>query len=58
MTRREFFAFGTLAGLCLLLGLFPQPVLDTMKGDVEQIATIGKRARARVIGVPIPLTCK
>lgn len=53
VTRREFFAFGTLAGLCLLLGLFPQPVLDTMKGDVDQIATIGQRARARVIGVPV-----
>ncbi len=54
VTRREFFAFGTLAGLCLLLGLFPQPVLDTMKWDVEQLSTIGRMARARVTGVPIP----
>ena len=41
MTRREFVAFGSLAGLCLLLGLFPQPVLDTMKADVQQLSDIG-----------------
>ena len=53
VTRREFFAFGTLAGLCLLLGLFPQPILETMQGDVQQLSTIGTMARSRVTGVPI-----
>jgi NADH-quinone oxidoreductase subunit M len=54
VSRREFFAFGTLAGLCLLLGLFPQSVLDSMRWDVQQLTTIGDRARDRVRGVPHP----
>jgi NADH-quinone oxidoreductase subunit M len=54
VSRREFFAFGTLAGLCLLLGLFPQPVLDTMKWDVRQLATVGKTARDRATGTRPP----
>jgi NADH-quinone oxidoreductase subunit M len=54
VTRREFFAFGTLAGLCLLLGLFPQPVLDSVKSDVRRLTTIGDQARQRVYGLPIP----
>jgi NADH-quinone oxidoreductase subunit M len=52
VTRREFFALGTLAALCLLLGLWPQPVIDTMKGDVRTLANIGDAARARAKGVP------
>jgi NADH-quinone oxidoreductase subunit M len=52
VTRREFFSFGTLAVLCLALGLWPQPVIDTMKGDVRTIANIGDAARARARGVP------
>ena len=51
VTRREFFAFGSLAVLCLLLGLFPQSVLDSMRWDVQQLTTVGDRARSRVRGV-------
>ena len=54
VTRREFFAFGTLAVLCLILGLFPQPILDSMKWDVEQLDRIGVEARFRIAGVPAP----
>jgi NADH-quinone oxidoreductase subunit M len=52
VTRREFFAFGSLAVLCLLLGLVPQPLIDTMSADVRVIANIGDAARARALGVP------
>jgi NADH-quinone oxidoreductase subunit M len=52
LSRREFAAFGTLAGLCLLLGLYPQPILDTMKWDVQQLANVGRMARERVPGTP------
>lgn len=54
VSRREFAVFGSLAALCLFLGLYPQPILDTMKWDVQQLATIGNMARARVTGVPLP----
>ena len=52
VSRREFFAFGSLAGLCLLLGLLPQPLLDTMAADVRVLSNIGDAARARARGVP------
>jgi NADH-quinone oxidoreductase subunit M len=52
VTRREFFALGSLAALCLALGLWPQPVIDTMKADVRVLSNIGDGARARVTGKP------
>lgn len=52
ISRREFVAFGSLAALCLVLGLLPQPLLDTMKQDVRVLATVGDAARARVQNVP------
>jgi NADH-quinone oxidoreductase subunit M len=54
VNRRELFAFGMLAGLCLLLGLFPQTVLDSMRFEVGQLNTIGERARARIRHVEYP----
>ncbi|HEV3437032.1 MAG TPA: NADH-quinone oxidoreductase subunit M, partial [Gemmata sp.] len=51
--RREFLAFGSLAALCLLLGLAPQLVLDTLQWDVKQLSTIGDSARERA-GIPLP----
>ncbi|AWM39002.1 NADH-quinone oxidoreductase subunit M [Gemmata obscuriglobus] len=52
VSRREFFAFGSLAALCLVLGLLPQPLLDAMKQDVRKLSIVGDAARARVQGVP------
>lgn len=52
ISRREFVALGSLAALCLALGLFPQPLLDTMRQDVRALTIIGDSARARVQGVP------
>jgi NADH-quinone oxidoreductase subunit M len=52
VTRREFLSFGSLAVLCLVLGLLPQLVIDTMRADVQTLRIIGDKARARVQGVP------
>ncbi len=52
VSRREFVALGSLATVCLLLGLFPHVLLDTMKPDVRVLSIIGDSARARVGGVP------
>jgi NADH-quinone oxidoreductase subunit M len=51
---REFATLGVLAALCLLLGLLPQTVLDSMRYEVQQLTTIGERARARVRGAEYP----
>jgi NADH-quinone oxidoreductase subunit M len=54
VTSRELIAFGSLAALCFVLGVYPQPVLDTMKADVRIVTRIGDDARARVGGAPKP----
>ena len=53
VNRRELVLFGSLAGLCLILGLYPQPVLETMKWDVRQVSLIGSNAQARMSGIPL-----
>jgi NADH-quinone oxidoreductase subunit M len=50
LTRRELWTFGLLAGLCLLLGIFPQVILETMAADASLIGAIGDSARARAAG--------
>jgi NADH-quinone oxidoreductase subunit M len=55
VSLREFIAFGPLAVLCLVLGLFPQPILNSMKWDVHQLSEFGKAARVRVSGDLSPL---
>lgn len=47
LTGRETVAFGLLAAVILALGLYPQPVLDSIKGDVGMIAEQMKPARLR-----------
>jgi NADH-quinone oxidoreductase subunit M len=47
LTRREAVALALPAALCLLLGVYPQPVIDTMKADVGVVADIGDNARRR-----------
>jgi hypothetical protein len=44
-----------LAALCLLLGVYPQPVLRTMEPDLRAVADIADRARARAAGAPTPV---
>jgi NADH-quinone oxidoreductase subunit M len=50
VSGRECFVLGSLAVLCLLLGLLPQTVLDSIRWDVNQLTAIGNAARARVGG--------
>jgi NADH-quinone oxidoreductase subunit M len=47
LTGRERWAVAPVVGLCLFLGLFPQPVLDVMYRDVARLAQVGDDARAR-----------
>ena len=53
MTGREWLAFGIPTVFCVVLGLFPQPVLDAMKPDVNVIANAADGARARA-GYTVP----
>lgn len=47
MTARERLAIGPIAVLCLVLGIFAQPVLDVMSRDTTRLAQVGDEARAR-----------
>ncbi|CAN5630562.1 hypothetical protein BH11PLA2_BH11PLA2_13170 [soil metagenome] len=48
LTGREYCTFGTLAALCLALGLYPQPVIDTVSADVDRIVNTVDAARSRL----------
>ena len=48
LTRTEGFALGVPAVLCLALGLFPQPVLDTISADAAILAKHVRAGRERV----------
>jgi NADH-quinone oxidoreductase subunit M len=45
LTGRETLALGLIAMLCLALGLYPQPVIDVVKGDVAVVAQTLTNAR-------------
>jgi NADH-quinone oxidoreductase subunit M len=44
---RELLTIVPLTVLCVVLGIFSQPVLDTMKKDIDSLTRIGKEARER-----------
>jgi NADH-quinone oxidoreductase subunit M len=46
LNAREVIALAPLLGLCLWLGLFPQPLLDLIRPDVESITQLYGEARA------------
>jgi NADH-quinone oxidoreductase subunit M len=48
LTARERFTIAPPVILCLLLGLFAQPVLDVMYRDVARLAQVGDESRARL----------
>jgi NADH-quinone oxidoreductase subunit M len=48
ITGREAFAFGVPAALCVLLGLFPQPVIGTIRADAKIVTEFGNHSRERV----------
>jgi NADH-quinone oxidoreductase subunit M len=47
LSGRERWAVAPVLGLCLFLGVLPQPVLDVMYRDVARLAQVGDDARAR-----------
>src|SRR5262245_7670875 len=47
VTPREWAALGPILVLCVLLGVYPQPVLDTSERDLTVVARIQAAARAR-----------
>lgn len=47
LTGRERFAAGPVLVMCVLLGLFAQPVIDVMYRDVGRLAQVADAARAR-----------
>ena len=46
LNAREVAALAPLLGLCLILGLFPQPLLDLIRPDVEAVAKLYGNVRA------------
>jgi NADH-quinone oxidoreductase subunit M len=47
MLPREWLALGPIMVLCLVLGVYPQPVLDTAERDLNVVARIQAAARTR-----------
>jgi NADH:ubiquinone oxidoreductase subunit 4 (subunit M) len=47
LNLREVTILAPIAALCLALGVYPQPVLNTIEPDVRAIADIADRARSR-----------
>ncbi|MFM8270761.1 MAG: NuoM family protein [Gemmata sp.] len=52
VNRREFVALGGLVVACLVLGLLPQKILETMEPEAKALSVVGDAARARVANVP------
>jgi NADH-quinone oxidoreductase subunit M len=44
---REWLLLAPLLALCVLIGVWPQPILDTARPDVETVAYIAQQARDR-----------
>jgi NADH-quinone oxidoreductase subunit M len=47
MNGREIVALAPIAALCLLLGVYPKPFLDTAKPELQALSTIAEGARQR-----------
>ena len=48
LTAREGGTFGLLAMLCLLLGVYPQPLIDLIRPDANRVAHTVEAARDRL----------
>ena len=55
LTSRESVAFGLPIALCLLLGLYPQPVLDVIRPAAAVVVRCGDMARVRAGYEPSPV---
>lgn len=49
LNAREVLALAPLLAMCLWLGLFPQPVLDLIRPDVESVASLYQETHARKV---------
>jgi NADH-quinone oxidoreductase subunit M len=47
LNARELFALTPIAALCLFIGIYPQPLFDTVQPDIGVVARIAKDARSR-----------
>jgi NADH-quinone oxidoreductase subunit M len=47
LNLREWVMVAPIALLCVVLGVYPQPVLESSRADLETVAQIAKRARQR-----------
>lgn len=56
LSAREILAVGPLAILCLWIGLFPQPVLDLIRPDVEALVRIYESRPTQSPDEPIAMT--
>jgi NADH-quinone oxidoreductase subunit M len=52
LNSRELWAIVPIAALCVLIGVLPQPLIDTSKPDLKIVAAIMKDARARAEKAP------
>jgi NADH-quinone oxidoreductase subunit M len=51
LSLREVAALVPIAVLCVVIGVFPQPILDTAQRDIDVVAGIADRARERAAHV-------
>ena len=52
ITPREIATLAPIMALCLLLGVYPQPVLNSVKPDIDVVANILKDAGQTVLPTP------
>ena len=52
ITPREIATLAPIMVLCLLLGVYPQPILDSMKPDIDVVANILKDRKSKLAEAP------
>jgi NADH-quinone oxidoreductase subunit M len=55
LSLREIAIMAPIMGLCLLLGVYPQPILNSMKPDVEVVARILEERKGKQDPPPTPV---
>ena len=58
LNSREMAIIVPLAAICLFIGIHPQPILDTMKRDVETLSQVADDARRQHEALPVRETPK
>jgi NADH-quinone oxidoreductase subunit M len=55
LSPREWGSLVPLVALCVVIGLYPKPILDSSAADVDRITTRTNQARERAGGKPVPM---